>query len=150
MLGVALILAGCGGSGSGKWQQVQGAGFAYDAPAAWTVSGAVATDGPVGRVEVVVFRLLRPSEPSQRAATARELDRVASRLAAQLKGSIVSRQFVPVGGLDARSYAIRFGAKVEEITFVLHGQREYQLLCRRAAGGDDAPCAELLRSFRLG
>ena len=150
MLGVALILAGCGGSGSSKWQQVQGAGFTYQAPSAWTVAGAVATDGGVARVEVVVFHLLRPYDPSQRAAAARELDRVAARLAAQLKGSIASRQFVPVGGLDSRSYAIHFGGKVEQITFVLHEQREYQLLCRRAAGGDDAPCAELLRSFRLG
>lgn len=113
------------------------------------MSGAVATDGGVGRVEVVVFRLLRPYDPSQRAATARELDRVASRLAAQLKGSIASRQFVSVGGLGARSYSIHFGGKVEQITFVLHEQREYQLLCRRAGGGDDAPCAELLRSFQL-
>jgi len=150
LLGVALILAGCGGSGSSKWQQVQGEGFTYDAPAAWTVSGAVATDGGVGRVEVVVFRLLRPYDPSQRAAAARELDHVASRLAAQLKGSISSRRFVPVGGLDARSYSIRFGGKLEQITFALHEQREYQLLCRRAAGGDDAPCVELLRSFQLG
>lgn len=150
MLGVALILAGCGGSGSSKWQQVQGDGFAYDAPSAWTVSGAAATDGGVGRVEVVVFRLLRPYDPSERAATARELDRVAARLASQLKGSIASRRFLPVGGVDARSYSIRFGGKLEQITFVLHEQREYQLLCRRAAGGDDAACAELLQSFRLG
>lgn len=104
----------------------------------------------MGRVEVVVFRLVRPYDPSRRAAVARELDRVAARLAAQLKGSIASRQFLAVGGLDARSYSIRFGSKVEQITFVLHGQREYQLLCRRAAGADDAPCTELLRSFALG
>jgi len=150
LLGVALILAGCGGSGSGKWQQVQGEGFTYDAPSTWTVAGAVATDGGVGRVEVVVFRLVRPYDPSRRAAAARELDRVAARLAVQLKGAITSRQSAAVGGLDARSYSIRFGSKVEEITFVLHEQREYQLLCRRAAAGDDAPCLELLRSFQLG
>jgi len=150
LLGFALILAGCGGSGSGKWQQVQGEGFTYSAPSAWTVAGAAATGGGVARVEVLVFRLLRPYDPSQRAATARELDRVAARLATQLKGTIASRQARPVGGLDARSYSIRFGGKVEQITFVLHEQSEYQLLCCRAAGGDDAPCAELLQSFALG
>jgi hypothetical protein len=96
---------------------------------------------------VLVFRLLRPYDPARRVATARELDRVAQRVAAQLKGSVSSRRSLEVASLDARSYSIGFGAKVEQITFVLRDRREYELLCRRTAGGDDAPCARLLASF---
>ena len=147
MLAVALILAGCGGAGSSNWQQVRGDGFRYNAPADWIVDGAAATNGSVARVEVLVFRLLRPYVPERRVATVRELDRVAAGIAAQLKASVSSRRSLEIGGLDARSYALSFDGKVEQITFVLQDRREYQLLCRRAAGGDDAPCVELLRSF---
>ena len=147
MLAVALILAGCGGGGSSNWQQVRGDGFHYNAPVSWIVDGTAATNGSVDRVEVLVFRLLRPYDPARRVATARELDRVAAGIAAQLKGSVSSRRSLEVGGLDARSYAVAFDGKVERLTFVLQDRREYQLLCRRSAAGDDAPCAELLRSF---
>jgi hypothetical protein len=147
---VALILAGCGGGGSTKWQQVQGNGFAFNAPSGWTVDGAAATNGDVDRVEVVVFRLVRAYERARRAAVARELDRVASGVASQLKGSVRSKRSLQVGGRDARSYLIDFDGKTEEITFALDDRREYQLLCRRAVGGGDEPCAELLRSFHVG
>ena len=146
---MALILAGCGGGGSAKWQQVQGDGLVFNAPAGWTVDGAAATNGDIDRVEVVVFRLVRPYERARRAAVARELDRVASGVASQLKGTVRSKRSLQVGGRDARSYIIDFDGKTEEITFALDERREYQLLCRRAAAGDDAPCAELLRSFHV-
>jgi hypothetical protein len=144
-----LILAGCGGSGNGNWQQVQGDGFVYNAPSEWTVEGAAATDGGVGRVEVLVFRLVRSYDPQRRAATARELDRVAAGIAGQQNGSVTARRALQVAGLDARSYTIRFDGKAEQITFVLQDRREYELLCRRDVSGDDAPCAELLTSFQL-
>jgi len=99
---------------------------------------------------VAVFRLVRAYERARRAAVGRELDLVASRVAGQLKGSVRSRRSLEVGGLDARSYVIDFDGKTEEITFALDGRREYQLLCRRPTGGDDAPCVELLRSFHVG
>jgi hypothetical protein len=147
LLAVALILAGCGGAGSTNWQQVRGEGFRYNAPADWLVAGTAASKGPVNRVEVVVFRLLRPYEPARRAAAARELDRVADGIAKQLKAAVSSRRSLQVAGLDARSYAVDFDGKIETITVVLHDRREYQLLCRRLQSGDDAPCAELLQSF---
>jgi hypothetical protein len=149
LLAVALILAGCGGAGSSNWQQVRGNGFQYNAPVDWAVEGTAATNGAVDRVEVLVFRLLRPYDPARRAATSRELDRVADGIAVQLDGSVSSRRSLELGGLDARSYAVAFDKKVEQITFVLQDRREYQLLCRRAAGADDEPCVELLRSFEI-
>ena len=147
---MAFILAGCGGGGNSNWQQVQGDGFAFNAPSGWAVDGAAATNGSVDRVEVLVFRLVRLYERSKRAAVARELDRNAADLARQLKGSVSSKRWVEAGGFDARSYAISYDRKLAEITFALDGRREYQLLCRRTAGGDDAPCVELLRSFHVG
>ena len=147
---MALILAGCGGGGKVNWQQVQGNGFVFNAPVGWAVDGAAATNGRVDRVEVLVFRLVRDYEPARRAAVARELDRVASGVASQLGGSVRSRRSLQVDGLDARSYQIDFDEKTEEITFVLNGRHEYQLLCRRAADGDDAPCVELRQSFHVG
>jgi hypothetical protein len=60
------------------------------------------------------------------------------------------RASLGVAGLDARSYAIDFRGKIEEITFVLKGRREFELLCRRRAGADDAACRELVDSFGVG
>jgi hypothetical protein len=150
LLVVAVILAGCGGSGGNNWQQVQGNGFQFNAPADWTVDGATARKGPVDLVQAQAFRLLRPYDRSRRAAVARELDADAARIADQLHGSVTSRRSLEVGGLDARSYVIAFDRKVEEITFVLNAQKEYELLCRRAADGDTAACTELLESFSVG
>jgi hypothetical protein len=150
LLVAALILAGCGGGGNGKWQQVQGNGFSYDAPASWVVDGSAATSGAVDRVEVLVFRLLRPYARDRRAAVGRELDRDAANLARQLKGSVSSRSWLEAGGADARSYEIAYSGRFSQITFVLDGRREFQLLCRRRAGADVSPCTQLLRSFRIG
>ncbi len=147
---LALILAGCGGGGNSSWQQVQGSGFRFQAPAGWTVAGTAASNGPIDRVQVNAFRLLRPYAHARQAAAARELDSVAARLAQQLKGKVSSRRTLEVGGLDARSYAIDHNALTEEITFVLQARREYELLCRRAQGADDSACRELVASFRVG
>jgi len=127
---------------------VHGAGFTFQAPASWTVAGNAAVDGAVNRVEVLPFRLLRAYDAARRAAAARELDGLASRVAQQLKGTASAGRELQVAGYDARAYTISFDGKVEEITFVLHGTREYELLCRHAAGSALPACAELLASFR--
>ena len=72
-----------------------------------------------------------------------------SGLAQQLKGKVSSRRTLEVNGLDARGYAIDHEGLTEEFTFVLRGQREYELLCRRAVGTDAAACRELVASFRV-
>jgi hypothetical protein len=147
---LACILAGCGGGEKANWQQIHGANFTFEAPAGWTVAGTAASSGPVDRVQVNVFRLVHPFKHGEQAAVARELDSVAGRLAQQLKGRVVSRRTVAVAGNDAREYLINHGSRTEEITFVLQGRREYQLLCRRAKGADDAACRKLVASFRPG
>jgi len=150
---LASILAGCGGGKNATWQAIGGNGFRFNAPAAWAVSGTAASDGEVDRVEVVPYRLVRPYAQARRAATFRELDGVVDRLAAQMKGTVTSRSSLQVGarpqGSDARAYTIAFDGKVEEITFVLDGRNEYELLCRRSAAGDDTACRELVSSFQL-
>jgi len=82
-----------------------------------------------------------------------ELDGVASNLADQLRGHADAGATVTVAGHRARRYEIVFrrrgGDFVEQITFVLDGRSEYQLLCRYRAGADVRPCAALGSSFRL-
>ena len=153
MILLTLIFAGCGGAGKSNWQQVSGEGFSFQAPSGWRVStrnGATsAASGSVDLVEAVSFRLVHLYRRSRFAAATRELDSVADGLAKQLHGVVRSRQSLRVNGLDAREYAIDYAGKTQEITFVLQGRSEYELVCRRAAGGDRAVCVRLLASFRL-
>ena len=149
------MLAGCGGGGSSQptTQTVQGAGFRFAAPAGWTVTHArdtaAAASGKVNRVEVTTFKLERPYDVRRFRAAKRELDGVASKLAAQLHGQVTARRTVRLDGRKARSYVIAYDGKTQEITFLLTGLKEHQLLCRRAATGNDAPCRGLLSSFVL-
>ena len=50
----------------------------------------------------------------------------------------------------ARTYVITHAGLVEEFTFVLRGKQEYELLCRRAQGGDQSTCQKLITSFKTG
>ena len=134
---------------------MKGDGFSYVAPATWTVvrkgSSVAAEDGDVNRIEVVRFTLEKPFRPALFAAAARELDGVAARLAAQLEGKVSSSSTTEVGGRKARSYTIDYGSgKTQEITFVLEGQNEFQLLCRRDASASNDACAQLFSTFALG
>jgi hypothetical protein len=153
-LALAMILAGCGGSSAQTQARVvRGDGYRFSAPAGWHVQrsaqGASASHGDVDRVEVRTFRLVKAYRPQLFRAASRELDRVASDLAGQLKGRVDRSDTVRTAGREARSYRIVYGGETQEITFVLDGRREYQLLCRRKADGDDAACKTLVRSFAL-
>jgi hypothetical protein len=147
-----LALAGCGGGGGG-WQGVSGDGFRFSAPPGWTVaqsSSAVgASQGDVDRVQVQVFHLVQPYQSTLFAEAARELDRRVEQLASLQKGRVASSLTVKVDRMDARSYRIAYGPLVEEITFVLDGRREYELLCRREATAPDETCRRFLASFAL-
>jgi hypothetical protein len=147
---LVLILAGCGGSGAGeRGQVVRGDGFRFEAPGGWKVSGAAAGRGAIDRVEVMTFRLVKPYRRELFPAAARELDHVAARLAEQLRGTLAARSTITVAGGKTRSYRIEYDGKTTEVTFVLSGPREYQLLCRRRSDGDDAACRQLVETFRL-
>jgi hypothetical protein len=150
---VVLILAGCGGSGSEKPQVARGDGYLFHAPGGWTISrgkdSVRASHGDVDLVSVRTFRLLKAYRPALFGAASQELDRVATQLARQLKGRVAAQRTMTVGGRKTRSYEVRYGDQAQEITFVLDGRREFQLLCRREADGDDGACEQLVRTFRL-
>ena len=153
------LLAGCGGGGGGETeatpQTVQGAGYSFEAPLGWKVtrspSETAAASGPVDRVEVRTFRLVRRYDPSRFRAATRELDAVIARIASQLDGRVTARRTIRVDGRKVRSYVIAYDDdKSQEITFVLEGRKEHQLLCRRLESAADEPCRALLESFTLG
>lgn len=154
LLALVAILAGCGGSSGPKTQIVRGGGYRFAAPGGWKVkrsaSGASASRGDVDLVGVSTFRLQKPFRPELFAAASKELDRVAARLAAQLGGRVGASETVRAAGRDARSYRLEVGDRLEQVTFVLRGRREYQLLCRRSAKGSDDVCRTMVRSFALG
>ena len=153
MLGALLILAGCGGAGAEKSQVVAGNGYRFDAPGGWEVTRTArqtaAADGDVDRVEVTTFRLMRAYRPALFAAAAKELDAVATQLARELKGKVVGKNSISVGGRRSRTYRIEYDEKMQELTFVLQGRREFQLLCRRDVDGDRDACRQLVETFVL-
>jgi hypothetical protein len=148
-----VILAGCGGGSTAKPQPVVGDGFRFSAPAGWRLerkAGIVrASDGAVDLVSVRTFPLLKTYRPGLFRAVSKELDGVASQLADQLGGQVGSSTTVTVAGRKARSYRIDYQGKAQEITFVLRGKREFQLLCRRDVGAKSDACGLLVSSFAL-
>ena len=156
LLLAVLALAGCGGSGSKPPAPLRGDGYGFSAPGGWKVSrstASVAAADGTEAVSVTTYRLTRTYRPALRRQAVKELDRVAGTLAAQLGGKVIVHRVVTVAGMPARQYDIAFTRKgkalVERITFVLHGRREYELLCRFEEGKDEPACALLERSFRL-
>jgi hypothetical protein len=85
--------------------------------------------------------LQKPYRPALFAAAARELDRVASQLAAEAGDKLTESQTVQVAGRKTRAY--RFGTM--RIGFVLVGRREYQLLCKQQG----TACTLLFQSFSV-
>jgi len=138
---------------------VRGTGYRFDAPADWTVvrSGRQVQAAEGGKslalVAVSRFPLLRSAGPELGTKVVKELDRVATGIAAQQHGSIASSEATEVSGIEARRYDIAYEARgralIERLVFVLRGKTEYLLLCRYEQRGDTKPCDELTRSFRL-
>jgi hypothetical protein len=161
LFAAALLLSGCGGGGKTEAppQIVRGTGYAFEAPAGWTIvrSGRQVQAAEGGKslalVAVSRFPLLRAAGEQLSAKVVKELDRVATGVAAQQHGSISSSETTDVAGVQARRYDIAYEARgkqlVERLVFVLRGKTEYLLLCRYELAGDTGPCDELLRTFRL-
>jgi hypothetical protein len=148
LLGAAAV-AGCGGSHRTGYVRVDGPGYTFSAPAGWRVKRTPATVSATSGdrvVSVTVFQLARPFRAGVLAEARRELDRVVGQLAAKEHGRLTDSHDVP----DGRRYAIALdgGKRVQEITFRLAGNHEYQLLCTRRRGDDGSVCARLALSFR--
>ena len=160
---LALVLlpavAGCGGGGGGSTQSsatsgqaVSGPGFTFRAPEGWTVkalpTSAEARQDASTLVSVNVLPLVKPYRLALFPRVAKELDRVASAYATNLKGTVTSRRTVEVAGRKARQYEIAHGDLVDRVTFLLRAKRNYQLTCRwRTTNGEPPACAQLGASF---
>jgi hypothetical protein len=166
MVALVFLLGACGGgsktAGPTANMTVKGPGFRFEAPAGWTAAStlraAEARRDAAGSalVSATDFTLLKPYSPSLFAAAAKELDRVAAKLAAQSHSTLAQTTTVVVDGRRIRAYRLTVhpssGAAFDErIGFVLRGKREVQLLCRApvGAGDPDGACGLLYSSFKL-
>jgi hypothetical protein len=146
-LALLFILSACGGGTKTpplSTRLVRGPGFSFAAPGGWRTTRtqhAVASSGGGAQVSVTTYTLQKAYRPALFAAAARELDRVASQLAAEAGQKLTERETVEVAGRKIRAY--RFGTM--RIGFVLVGRREYQLLCRQPG----AACTLLFDSFSV-
>jgi hypothetical protein len=159
VLALLPAVAGCGGGGGGATQSSAGAGqtvggpgFSFKAPEGWMVkalpTSAEARQDASTLVSVNVLPLVKPYRLVLFPRVAKELDRVASVYAANVKGTVASRRTVDVAGRKARQYKIVHGDLVDRITFLLRAKRNYQLTCRwRSRDGEPAACAQLAASF---
>jgi hypothetical protein len=103
--------------------------------------------GSVDLVQVTRLPLIRRYRPALFERVVPELDRAAKQLGAEAGARVVGRT-VHVLGERVRQYDLHFSGRVEQLTFVLRGRMNFQLLCRRDADGDKAPCERLVTSFR--
>jgi hypothetical protein len=158
-----LAFAGCGGHSETQAvpRTVAGTGFRFSAPSGWHVevrarsSSASPKPGATELVSVSTFRLVREYRPELWTTAVAELDRVAGELASRLGGRVGATRTVVVDGRRARQYELDYTrdgkSLAQQITFVLAGRREYQLVCRWESSQSDAmraPCAQLVSSFR--
>jgi hypothetical protein len=104
-------------------------------------------DARADAAHVTRLPLVRPYSPTLFKRVMPELDRVARELA-KGQGATVTGKTIRVLGQPTRQYQLHFSGRLEELTFVLRGKTNYQLLCRRDEKGDDAPCRRLVTSFR--
>ena len=158
-------LVACGGASKNAkptgQSVVKGLGFQFAAPAGWTTTttGAATEARPAAGTSLVsatAFALLKPYSPSLFARVAKELDRVAAKLAAQSRSTLAESKTITVDGRRIRAYRLTVhpvsGPSFDErIGFVLHRKKEYQLLCRAPVGAGDpgGACALLYSSFKI-
>jgi len=152
LLVIAVILAGCGGSGAAQQapQSLGGVGFRFDAPAGWAVArskGRLTASQGSALVQVASFPLLKPYSDALFTRVEKELDARMQQIAAQTGGTVSGPTTVTTGGIRAHSYEVKAGDTIDEYTFVLRRMREFQLLCRRSPSSGDDACKQLLTSF---
>jgi hypothetical protein len=149
---LVLIVAACGGSAQ-QYRLVEGLGYSFDAPAGWklvrTPRALGMQDGDVDLVQVTRLPLARPYRAALFPRVVPELD-AAARQVADESGAVMRARTVRILGDRVRQYDLHFSGRFEQLTFVLRGKRNYQLLCRRDENADEAPCMRLVSSFRIG
>ena len=135
---------------------VTGTGYAFSAPADWTLvrmQRTVQLSHGIQLVSVTRFPLLKPYRPELWPKVIPEIDRSAAALASGQKGTVTVRATTMIAGRQARRYDIAYesdGKKlIERVAFVLRAKTEYELLCRFERGESAAACDTLFRSFRL-
>ena len=148
-----LILAGCGGKPQPKLQTVKGPDFQFQAPVGWhvTQSGStVSVSSGTNLLRVQTFMLVKPYRHALLHRAVKELDGDVNQLASDLKGKVVGRAILPIAGHDALMSTIAYGKLHQQITFVLDGSREYELICRNDGSTAAATaCAKLASTFSL-
>jgi len=162
--GLASLAVGCGGAAKKAAVvavvHVAAPGARFSVPVGWKVTRSPTTvsAAPAGAgerlLQVAVFQLLHPYQPSLWPRVVPELDKAAATLAKALKGTLGASRTVTVAGGNVRQYELAFDhrsvAVRELITFVLRGRREYEVLCRWSAGESrPAACDALLAGFKL-
>jgi hypothetical protein len=150
---LAVIVAGCGGSAKHQTQLIKGGGFSFTAPAGWIVSRSATgvTAGKGGQfVRVSTFPLGKTYSPVLFTKVAGELKTRMTALAKESGGKVDGTGVTTAAGIKSHVWHVATGDDLDEYTFVLSGRREFQLLCRRPAGGDDSACSELVQSLQLG
>jgi hypothetical protein len=162
-IALAALVAGCGGGGGERpavqMQRVQGKGFSFLVPEAWSVKRAarsvtVKPGGGATLASVTVLTLRRRYTPALFATVSHELDRVVTTLAGKLHGKVIARRTVVVAGTRSRQYDVAYSrggsGLIDRITFVLRGRSEYYVLCRwEADAGEPAACARLTATLKL-
>ena len=149
---VAMIVAGCGNSAKPRAQIVAGTGFRFEAPAGWAVQkGLAAVTATKGDqfVRVLTFPVAKVYTPKLFAELGAELKLRMTTLAKQTGGTVEGTGIATADGIKSHVWRVKTGDSLDEYTFVLRGRREYQLLCRRPAGGNASACAQLVSTFRL-
>jgi len=125
-------------------------GFSFAAPSDWTVTTsarkAVAEHGETELVQVSTFPLAKPYHPGRFTETKPEIERAAKQLQAQLHSGLVERELT-VAGERTLQFDLEHDGVVEQVTFVLRGQTEYQLYCRRGKDDSAQPCERLAATF---
>jgi hypothetical protein len=151
-LAVVAALAGCGGRAAATGQTVVGQGYRFQAPLGWRLRPGAETvaawSGAVDVVEVTHYPLERAYRPARARAADRELEADVERLAANVRGRVVDRSGVVIGGAATTMYRVVFGQGTTlEIAFFLRGSDEYELSCQRRSSDPDGPCSQLFSSF---
>src|SRR5438270_5189856 len=122
LLGAVLLVAGCGGGKKeAPAQVVRGTGYTFTAPAGWTIvrSGRQVQAAEGGKslalVAVSRFPLLRAAKEELSPKVVKELDRVATGVAAQQHGSISSSETTDLAGRQARRYDISYETRGKQL-----------------------------------